>query len=88
MLICNRDVASVIMRAALGTYPLLFLAGHCQVSGYALARALLAVASIAVFSANTFSSVIHCAMPESASRCVATNSDHFLVNASVDLVRA
>ena len=88
MLICDRDAPSVIMRAALGTCPLLFLVVHCLVSGYVLTGALLAVVPIAVLSANSFSSVIRCAMPASASRCVAANYAYFLDKTFVDFVRA
>ena len=88
MLICERDAASVIMRAALGTCPLLFLAGHCLISVYAPTGALLAAAPVVDFSINSFISEIHCAMPVRESRCVAANSDHFLVRNSVDFDRA
>ena len=88
MLICDLDATSVIIRAALGTCPLLFLAGHCLISGCALTGALLAAAPVADFSAKSFSSVILCAMPLSASMCVAANFDHLLVRTSVDFVRA
>ena len=88
MLICEQDAASVIMRVALGTCPLLSLAGHCLVSGCALTGALLAAAPVADLSAKSFSSVILCATPVSTSRCVAANSNHFLVNFFVDFVRA
>ena len=67
---------------------MLFLAGHYRVSSYALAGALLAAAPVTDLSANALSSAIRYVMPESASRCVATNSDHLLVNASMDFVRA
>ena len=88
MLICERDAASVIVRAILDTCPLLSLAGHYLVSDYAPTGALLAVAPVADISAKSFSSVILCATPVSASRCVAANSDHFLVKNSVDFIRA
>ena len=76
------------MRAALGICPLLFLVVHCLVSGYVLTGALLAVVPIAVLSANSFSSVIHCATPVSASTCVAAKSDHLLVNTSMDFSKS
>ena len=88
MLICDRDAASVIIRDALGTCPLLFLVSHCLISGCGPTGALLAVAPVVDRSTNSLSSVIHCATLASASRCVAANSDHFLVNNSVDFVRA
>ena len=88
MLISERDDASVIMRDALDTCPLLSLAGHCLVSSCALIGALLAVVPITDFSANSFSSEIHCVTPVRASRCVAANCDHLLVSASVYFVRA
>ena len=88
MLIYDRDAASVILRATLGTCPLLFLAGHCLISSCAPTGALLAAAPVADLSANALSSSIHCATLESASRCVAANSDHLLVNTYVEFVRA
>ena len=88
MLISEQDAASVNMRAALGTCPLLSLAGHFLASGYALTGALLVAAPVTDFSANSFSSEIRCDTPVSTSRCVAANSDHLLVNTFVDFVRA
>ena len=88
MLICERDAASVMMKDALGTCPLLSLVGHFLVSGCVPTRALLAAAPVTDFSANSFSSVIPYATLVSTSRCVATNCDHLLVNTSVDFVRA
>ena len=88
MLICERDVVSVMMMDALGTYPLLSLAGHCLVSSYTLTGALLAAAPVTDLSAKSFSYVILCATPVSASRCVAANSAHLLDNTSVDFVKA
>ena len=88
MLICERDVASVIVRAALDTWPLLSLAGHCLVSGCALTGVLLAVVPVADFSANSLSSEIRCATLVTVERCVATNSDHFLVRDSMEFDRA
>ena len=66
MLICKRDVALVIVRVVLDTWPLLSLAGHCLMSGYALTGALLAAAPVTDISAKSFSSVILCATPVSA----------------------
>ena len=76
------------MRDALGACSLLFLAGHCRVYGYTLAGAMLAAMPVPDLSANSLSSVIHCATPLRASRCVAANYDHLLVNTFVDFVRA
>ena len=58
ILICDQDDASVIMRAVLGTCPLLFLAGHFLVSSCAPTGALLAAALVADLSANALSSSI------------------------------
>ena len=77
MLIYERDAASIIMRDALGTCPLLSLASHCLVSGCAPTGALLAAVPVADFSDNSFSSEIPCATPVRASRCVAANYEHF-----------
>ena len=88
MLICERDAASVIMRAALDTCLLLSLASHCLVFSCVLTRTLLVVVPVVDFSANSFSSEIHCATPVKASSCVAANCDHLLVSASVEFVRA
>ena len=88
MLICDRDVTLVIIRATLGTCPLLFLAGHCLVSGCAPTGELLAATPVAVLSNNTLSSVNHCATPVSTSRCVDANSTHLLDNTSVNFIRA
>ena len=88
MLIYERDAASVIMRVSLGTCPVLFLESHCLVSGYAPIGALLATVSVVDCSANSFSSIIRCATPASASRCVAAKSAHLLDKTSVDFVRA
>ena len=88
MLIYDRDAALVIIRDALGTCPLLFLAGHCLVSGCVPTGALLAAALVVVLSDNSLSSTTRSAMPVSTSRCLASNSTHFLDNTSVDFVRA
>ena len=53
MLIYERDVASVIMRAALDTCPLFSLAGHCLVSGCTVTGTVLVVAPVADFYANS-----------------------------------
>ena len=88
MLISERDAASVIMSVVLDTCPLFYLTVQCLVSRHALTRVLLAVTPVADFSAKSFSSEIPRATPVSASRCVAANSDHFLVRTFVDFVRA
>ena len=88
MLICEQDVVSVMMRAALGNFPLLSLVVHCLLFGCALTGVLLAAAPVADHFAKSFNSVIFYATPVSASRCVAVNSDHFLVRTSMDFVKA
>ena len=88
MLISEQEAASVIMSVALDTCPLFSLAGHYLVSSHTLTVVLLAVALVADFSAKSFNSKIPRDTSVSASRCVAANSDHFLVRTSVDFVRA
>ena len=80
MLICDRDAVSFIIRAALGTCPLLFMAGHYLVSSCVPTGALLDVVYVAVLSNNSLSSATRYATPVSASRCVAANYTHLLDN--------
>ena len=88
MLISARDAASVMMRAAVDTWPLFSQAGHCLRSGCALTRELLTTVLIADFVANSFSSETLLATPVSAVSCTSVNCAHLLVNAWVDFARA
>ena len=88
MLISAQDAASVIIRAAVDTWPLFSRAGHCLRSGYALTGVLLATVPITDFTAKSLSSEMCFATLVMASSCVATNYDHCLVRTLVDFDKA
>ena len=88
MLISTWDAASVMMRAAVDTWPLFSRASFCLRSGYVLTGVPLATVAVTDCTARSFNSDMCCVTPLMASKCAAENSDHFLVRTSVDFDKA